>query len=265
MPCVWFKRLAVCSLLGAALGPAQAADLTVEQIVERTAARAHWAQRHNRQTNFIYQKTTLTEELDGKGRAKTTKEKLLHFEGGVATLKEIKRNGKPIPLPASADAREGTANREHLAKTSGARRDDNWADYLNKELLARFDFELIGAEDIAGRATYLLKFKPKNDNLPVKQITYRLVNRLGEKVWVDAREFEIAKAEIELLDEVTMWGGVLGAMKKFSYDIERTRVDGVWFNRVSNFQVEGRKLFDSTRVRVTSETSNFRRNPAFNK
>jgi hypothetical protein len=98
----------------------------------------------------------------------------------------------------------------------------------------------------------------------VKQITDRLINRLGGKVWIDARDFEIAKADINLVGEVTMWGGVLGAMKKFSFDIERTCVDEVWFNRVSNFELEGRKFMDSTHVRVKSETSNFRRAVAFN-
>ena len=61
-----------------------------------------------------------------------------------------------------------------------------------------------------------------------------------------------------------MWGGVLGAMKKFTFDIERTRVDDVWFNRVSNFEMEGRKLLDGTRIRVKSEASNFRKTAAFN-
>ena len=110
----------------------------------------------------------------------------------------------------------------------------------------------------------MLTFRPRSNKLPVRKVTDRLLNRLGGKVWVDAREFEVAKAEIDLLGEVTMWGGVLGAMKKFSFDVERTRVDGVWFNRVSNFEVQGRKLLDGTHMRVKSETSNFRRNVAFN-
>jgi hypothetical protein len=53
-------------------------------------------------------------------------------------------------------------------------------------------------------------------------------------------------------------------MKKFSFDVERTRIDGVWFNRVSNFEMQGRKLLDGTRIRVKSETSNFRKNVALN-
>ena len=228
-------------------------------------ARAQLAYRRSQHTNYTYQKITTVEELDGKGRVKSSKEKLQQFAGGVATLKELKKNGKVLPLPTKADAPEGAADREHVVKAPRTRRDDNWAEYLNKELVARYDFELVGREDVAGRDAYVMKFKPKAENLPVKQITDRLINRLGGKVWVDAREFEVAKAEIDLLSEVTMWGGMLGAMKKFSFDVERTRVEGVWFNRVSNFEMEGRKLFDGTRMRVKSETSNFRANAAFKK
>jgi len=263
------QRLCVCSLIagtGLFAAPAQLpAELTADQIVQRALTRAQWVQELKRHTNYSYQKTTVVEELDGKGRVKTSKEKLLQFESGVSTLKELKRNGKTVPLPSKREQEtEAVADRQHVTKSPRTRRDDNWSEYLNKELTARYTFKLVGREDVAGRPAYVLTFQPRSDNLPVKQITDRLLNHLGGKVWVDAREFEVARAEIDLLDEVTMWGGVLGAMKKFSFDVERTRVDDVWFNRVSNFEMEGRKLLDGTRIRVKSEASNFRKSVLLN-
>jgi len=263
----YVQRLCVCSLLaGTGLFAAPApvpAELTADQIVQRALTRAQWVQGLKRHTNYAYQKITVVEELDGKGRVKTSKEKLVQFESGVSTLKELKKNGKAVPLPAKREAEaEAAADRQHVTKGPRTRRDDNWSEYLNKELTARYTFALVGREDVAGRPAYVLTFRPRSDNLPVKQITDRLLNHVGGKVWVDTNEFEVAKAEIDLLDEVTMWGGVLGAMKKFTFDIERTRVDDVWFNRVSNFEMEGRKLLDGTRIRVKSETSNFRKSAA---
>lgn len=239
--------------------------ITVEQIVERVLSRAQIAYGSNRQTNFAYDKTTVTEELDGKGRVTSRKEKVLAFDCGVGTLKELKINGKPA---SDREIRkieaERAAERQRAGVGHASRRDDNWSQYLNKELVSRFVFELVGQEEVAGRAAYILTFEPKSDKLPVKQTADRLVNRVAGKVWVDTRDFEVAKAKINLLDEITMWGGVLGAMKKFSFDVERTRAEGsVWFNRVSNFEVQGRKLFDGTHIRVTSESSNFRKATAF--
>ncbi len=259
----------VCWLLaGSALlaAPVQsAAQLSTEQIVQRALARAQSVQELKRHTNYSYQKTTVVEELDGKGRVKASKEKLLQVESGVSTLKELKKNGKTVPLPTKREAEaEAAADRQHVTKSPRTRRDDNWSEYLNKELTARYTFKLVAREDVAGRPAYLLTFQPKSDKLPVKQITDRLLNRLAGTLWVDTDDFEVAKAEIDLLDEVTMWGGVLGAMKKFTFDIERTRVDDVWFNRTSNFEMEGRKLLDGTRIRVKSEASNFRKNATLN-
>jgi hypothetical protein len=265
---VCLQRLVVCSLFaGTALLAAPArvtAELTADQIVERAVARAQSAQKMNRQTNYAYQKRTLVEELDGKGRVKSSKEKWVQFDRGTGTVIGSKRNGKAVPAQTHQHDPEAIADRQHVTNGSRSRRDDNWSDYLNKDLISRYQFELLGKENVAGRSAYVLNFKPKSDKLPVKQITDRLINRLGGKVWIDARDFEIAKADINLVGEVTMWGGVLGAMKKFSFDIERTCVDEVWFNRVSNFELEGRKFMDSTHVRVKSETSNFRRAVAFN-
>lgn len=263
------QRICICSLfasaaLFAAPMPVRT-DLTAEQIVQRAVSRAQWAHGLKHHTNYTYHKTTLVEELDGKGRVKSSKEKSLLFESGIGTLTEMKKNGKVLPLPTrAASESEGAADRQHVTKGPRTRRDDSWGEYLNKELISRYSFELLGREDVAGRSAYVLKFRPRSDKLPVKEITDRLLNRLGGKIWVDAREFEVGKAEIDLLNEVTMWGGVLGAMKKFSFDVERARVDDVWFNRVSNFEMQGRKLLDGTRIRVKSETSNFRKTVALN-
>src|SRR5688572_7156344 len=147
------QRLCVCLLMagaGLCAAPAQlSAELTTEQIVQRALTRAQWVQDLKRHTNYSYQKTTVVEELDGKGRVKASKEKLLQFESGVSTLKEIKRNGKTVPLPAQREAdAEATADRQHVTKGSRTRRDDNWTEYLNKEFTARYTFELVGREDV---------------------------------------------------------------------------------------------------------------------
>ena len=236
--------------------------LSTEQIVERALTRAQWASRLNRQTNYAYEKTTTTEEVDGKGRVKSRKEKTVEFERGVGTLKELTLNGEPASEREFKKEAQATADRQ--AKSKSDRRDDNWTQYLTKETIARYTFELIGHEEVAGRDCYVLSFKPVSDKLPVKQITDRLLNRVAGKVWVDCREFEIAKAQIRLRDEVNMWGGLLGSMKQFDYELERARIgEDVWSARCSNLELEGRKLFDSTHMRVRSESGNFRKPLAF--
>ena len=58
-----------------------------------------------------------------------------------------------MPLPAKREQEEeAAADRQHVTKGQRTRRDDNWSEYLNKELTARYTFELVGREDVAGRA-----------------------------------------------------------------------------------------------------------------
>jgi hypothetical protein len=265
----WFKRLCIALPLcasGMLFAAPASSELTAEQIVQAAVQRAQWAGTSNPQRNYNYDKTSIVEELDGKGRVKSRKEKFLQFESGVGTLKELKVDGKPATLPEVKKQEAQTiSDRQHIAPSKTTRRDDNWCQYLTGELISRYNFVLVGSEEIGGRAAYVLTFEPKNDHLPVKEMTDRLINRLAGKVWVDANQFEVAKAEIRLLDEVSLWGGLIAALRKFSFNVERTPVDkDVWMNQATKMELEGRKLFDTMRMRIKSESGNFRRPVAFN-
>ncbi|MCI0747855.1 MAG: hypothetical protein L0Y58_20805 [Verrucomicrobia subdivision 3 bacterium] len=258
--CIVFALLTLTCLDGAG------AELTTEEIVQRAVTRAQWAHRLNRQTNYTYEKTTIVEEIDGKGHIRERKEKMTRFESGVGTLLGLKINDKPVEIRDKQKG-EAFADRQHITRgSSPAKRDDDWTNYLTKDLTSRYNFEVVGHESVDGRDSYVLSFKPASNKLPIKRITDRLINHLGGKIWVDKREFEVTRADIRLLEEVSMWGGVLGAMKKFAFKVERQRLDSdAWFNRTTNMELEGRKLFDATRLRIQSESSNHRRTVAINR
>jgi hypothetical protein len=137
---------------------------------------------------------------------------------------------------------------------------DNRENFLNGDLLDKYAFTLVGEESFNGRPTYALTFQPKSNSLPVKQMIDRLLNQLSGKVWIDAAEFEIAKGELRLQNEVNLWGGLLGSLSRFSFTLKRSRIDdGVWFNKSSSGDFEGRKLLEPTRIKTYSESSEFRR------
>ena len=88
----------------------------------------------------------------------------------------------------------------------------------------------------------------------------RLLNRISGTLWIDAEEFEVARAQISLGSEVDFLGGLVGSLKKLAYTMTRTRVgDGLWFNTLSSGDFEGRKLLDSMRIKTKSQSTNFRR------
>ena len=232
------------------------------QIMGKALQRAQRLESDLVRPDYVYTKLSITEELDDKGRVKERRQKRYQvlFHSGLSYLKLMKVEGENL---SAAELRKQEdhelAERQKLTQTKFAK-GDNRENFLTPELVAKYRFTLIGSECVHGRPAYELKFEPKAPDLPVKQVMDRLLNHLSGTVWIDEEEFEIAKAEIHLDSEVTLWHGVLASLKRFTLSLERTRIDdGVWFNRAITGDFEGRRLFDPTRIRIKSESNNFRK------
>src|SRR5437868_2850386 len=83
---------------------------------------------------------------------------------------------------------------------------------LTAEEVARFKFTLLSQKAINGRQAYEIAFEPKRPGSPVRHIIDRLLSRISGSLWIDAEEFEIARAQISLSSEVDFLGGVVGSL-----------------------------------------------------
>jgi hypothetical protein len=253
--------VAVGLLLLGAGGSSQAGEsLSADAIIAKAAARGQKARSKETLPGYTYTKVTVTEEFDASGNIKERKEKVFEvlFNSGRTRLKLVEVNGH---APGEAELKKQAENEKHVQKMVGQSKSqsDSRDNPLTPEMVARFDFELLGEKEINGRRAYKISFKPKNVDAPVHHIVDRLLNRISGTVCIDADEFEIAQAEVFLGSEVNLLGGVVGSLKKLAYTITRTRVgDGIWFNTFSSGDFEGRKLLDSTRIKTKSQSINFR-------
>lgn len=210
---------------------------------------------------YTYTKVTLTEELDATGKIKDRKEKIYRvcFQNGLTRARLVQVNGH---APADGDVKAQADNDgsvRHLTGQSKNGKSDNRENFLTPELVGHFDFELLGQTNMNGRTAFQMAFKPKNPDAPVHHLVDRLLNRISGTLWIDAEEFELARAEVELHSEVNLLGGVVGSLKKLAYTLTRTRVaDGLWLNSSSSGDFEGRKLIDPMRIKTRSLASNFR-------
>ena len=258
------RRAAV--LLGAVLlsvaggsCPGATAPLTADEVMKQAVARVQADLRQDLHTRYGYTKRAVIEDRDSDGQVKERKEKTLLFEAGLGSVQQIKINGKAISGAALRKEEEAAAQqRKNLTASKSGQRDDNWERFITPDLLTRYQFRLVERKPFNGRPACLITFRPANGKLPVKQLADKLMNQLSGKIWIDEQEFAIARVEVALNSEVTLWGGVLGALRKFDYTLERTRLDeNVWFNRLSTGVFEGRKLLSPTNVKITAESSNF--------
>jgi len=229
--------------------------------MQKAVERARWSATQHDRPNYTYTKTTVTEELDANGKVKERKEKLYEgvVESGLTYLKLVKVNGKNLP-PGELKKQEERElrDRETLAQRKTSNSGDDRENFLTSELIAKYNFAVVDRKPINGRPAYVLTFQPK-PGLPMKQAADRLLNQLAGKIWIDEQEFEIARIEIHLQSEVTLWGGLLASLKRFTFTLGRARLEnGVWFNTLSAGDFEGRKLLDSAHVRTQSESTNFR-------
>ena len=259
---IWCGTLLV-SVLGSfgLLASTPEIPLSAEQVIERAVARAQKAESRASQPGYTYTKLTVTEELDASGRVKERKEKVyrVFFQRGATYLKLLSVNGKP---PGEADLKKQSENEINARQIVGPSKDGKGEDrenFLTPELVARFKFTLLSQKPINDRQAYEIAFEPKHPAPPVHHLIDRLLNRISGTIWIDAEEFEIARAQISLGSEVDLLGGVIGSLKKLAYTMTRTRVgDGLWFNTLSSGDFEGRKLLDSMRIKTKSQSSNFR-------
>jgi hypothetical protein len=241
---------------------APAAPLSAEEIMRRAVERAESPGCRAERPDYQYRKHTISEEVDKKGRLKEHKEKLYDVlvQSGFSSLKLLQVNGQDLPPEElKKQAEHDDAERAKLADTKPDKRGDNRENFLTAELVSKYKFTLVEQKQLKDRPTYVLSFEPKA-NLPIKKLTDRFVNHIAGTVWIDAEDFEIAKADLHLQGEVPLWGGIIGTLRRCDFTLQRIRLsDGVWFSSFSHGIFEGRKLLEPMLIKTMSESSDFRR------
>jgi hypothetical protein len=238
----------------------EAPPLSAETIIQKAVERAGNHHVPTARPDYTYTKLNVTEELDGKGMVKERKERVfeVHFQAGVTWVKLLEVDGH-APDHGDLKLQAETQSSIHRFLGQSASKGDNRENFLTPELVARFDFSLLGQCSFNGRTTYQVHFQPKTPQPPVRRILDRLLNQVSGTLWIDGEEYEIARADLQLGSEVDFLGGVIGCLRKLAYTMTRTRMaDGVWLHSVSSGDFEGRKLLDSMRIKMRSESTNFR-------
>jgi hypothetical protein len=231
---------------------------SADQIIQKAVARAQNASAKPGKGAYTYTKLTVMEELDSMGKVKERKEKVyqVNFRDGATYAKLVEVNGH---APAGADLKKQAENESNAKQMAGSKKGDTRENFLTPEIVERFDFRLLGQTNFNGRPTYQVAFQPKKPAPPSHHMVDRLLDRISGMVWIDAEEFEIARAELQLGSEVNLLGGVVGSLKKLVYCMTCTRTDeGLWFRTSSFGDFEGRKLVDAMRIKTSSRAINFR-------
>lgn len=225
-----------------------AADFLVERVVERSA----WNEAQQIRNRYSFTRRHITDELSDKGLLKDRKDRVYEVTpiGGVSHSRLVLKDGQPL----SAKEAKKEAEKEQKVwdgATTGLQQPitPDKGRSINQDLVQRFRFTVVGEETLNGRRTYVVTMEPKSRDLPVKQLQDNFFNKLGGKVWIDAADYEVAKAEISLREKVPILLNLIGALNKFTIHYRKRRLaEGVWLTDRSWVDLETRKLMLNSHV-----------------
>ena len=235
-------------------------SLSAEDIMRKAVERASATRASTNGSDYTYRKVNVTEEFDSTGHVKQRKHRTfqVYYRDGTTQVTLVEVNGH-VPDPADLKFQAQTQSSVHQFFGQPAVGGDNRESFLTSEIAERFNFVLAGECSLNGRPTYRVTFEPKDQGPPAYRTLDRVLKRITGTLWIDAQEFEIARADLQLGSEVDFLGGVIGCLRKLAYTMTRSRMaDGIWLLSFSSGDFEGRKLLDSVRIKMRSESTNFR-------
>ncbi|PAW86000.1 MAG: hypothetical protein B9S33_08860 [Pedosphaera sp. Tous-C6FEB] len=248
--------------VGAATGPT--VTPTFEQLASNVVARSRWERTQSTTAQFTFKKWRAFEEFDGKGKLEERKQSRQEWLpiNGVPFARLVERNGQPLTDKERKleEEREAAvrAGKTPVRSPEASKRDKEWQ--FTDEMLARYTCKVTGQEVVRGRPVWVVEFTPRSADLPVNKLADRVANKVAGKVWVDAEDWELARLQFWLTDEVTLIGGVVGVLRKFGMTLERTRIEpGAWLPTVVDFEMSGRELLTNKRVHYREEATDFKR------
>jgi hypothetical protein len=204
--------------------------------------------------NYTFLQRQETRELDHSGRVKSRK-----IETWDITLLEgspyrrlVARNDQP--LPAEEQQREEERLRWNLderRKETSEQRDRRMAEWRRRqqrlrepfhELLDAFDFAPAVEEQLDGRQAYRIDGSPKPGYKP-KSSFAAFLPKIKLRLWIDARDRQGARIEIEAVDVISFAGLLVRLEKGSRIIVHQARVnDEVWLPRTVSVSAAARVL-----------------------
>lgn len=245
----------VASLTGG-LGLLRAEDVAplpeLKSVLKRVVEQVEKTEQNEKQfkQDYSYTRFKKTEYKNSDGEVKKTEEK-------TKVNNPLAKRVTPAPKPVTArGARPGAPASEAQANLRGKAYDKS--DFpVGDDLINRFDFTLVRREVLNGRPVLVIDFKPAKKKLPENSMKEKFLNKAAGRAWVDEEDAVPVKADLHLSAPVSVLGGLVGAVQKFTFTFNRQRTpEGVWFTTDTDWHLEGREVFFRRIIDYHEETTN---------
>ena len=259
--------LVLCSIMAWTQNtPAQTGKegaLTVPEILSKVVARAKLEKDQRHDERFYATNHNISDSYNAKGEVTEHNDRLMKpflMEGKVF-YRVVEKDGKPLTDDEKKKQveREGKI-RERFKQPPKPTKKEEEDFEIDDELMARFQFTMIGQEEVDGRKAYVLAFLPKtNVKLPEKKMVDKMINRLTGKIWVDTQLYAITKLDIHLTEPTSFYIG-LGNLRALDMTLVQAEVaPGVFNAAEQNVSFEARQLFKTMRMKQHTVSTDYRK------
>ena len=246
------------------VSPAQNAERlpTATEVMDKVIERARWVQEHRPALQYTYRQQVLVEKMDGDGAVKEREERiyqLIRIEG-EPYLRLVQKNGQsPTEDDLEDEAKREKEFRKRLAERRKRKTDDEGFRF-DRDLVSKYRGEMLGRDVVNGRPAYILRFEPKSRDLPVHKRVDRLTNKLAGKLWIDAQDYEVVKAEGNLTEPARVGLGLIAKFSKLDFSFEALRLDNSTYLPLRlDALLQGRIVFSSIHQRQTIHWKDFQK------
>ena len=243
----------------------QGTQITAEEIARRLreAEKAREIKTEGGEV-FTFLRDIVVEEFDAEGKIKKRKTRTYRSYSDHRDPVLLMHDGKP-PTPEQIK-KELKEIQKHQWKILGKGKNDVPNSKGDANLLVRqiekhhhhFLPRLLGADTIHGRPAYILQFLPNPAEPFDDPIVNLILKQLLIKIWIDQKEFQFAKFDVELDNPLFALGGLAGTVKTFNLTAYQKRLTPeIWADWKVSTCIHIRVLWETHIINFTSESTEF--------
>src|SRR6266567_3025960 len=205
-----------------------------------------------RQRDYTYIDREVQNNLDGKGKTKSTEVKTYEILEiyGAQVQRLIEKDDKPLDAKAAAkeeekiqkiiDKRKNESNDDRKKREEKEVKEREDGRKFVREVADAYNFKLVGTEEVGGREAWVIDGEPRPGFEPHMKES-RFLSKFHGRVWIDKADLQLSKLDVETLDTVSI-GLVLARIHKGTrFILEQTRVnDEVWLPKRVDYKFNAR-------------------------
>jgi hypothetical protein len=228
-------------------------------------------------SQYTYTEKRTLMQLDSNQKPKKTEVNTFEvFPGSaerVGYRRQIVKDGKPLSAEElkkeDQDVQKRIEEAERRRKQiTPAERQRNQAERMRREnqiiddVFAIYEIEMAGREDMAGRPTILLQFRPRQTSYKPKTSEGKNMQHVAGKAWIDEQDHQVARVELEVIDPISIGLGILAKLQKGASIVAERRKfnDEIWLPVKTDITLNARVLLlKGFNIRLIEEYSDHKK------